>query len=128
MVLFIEKGRFYHFLPVKYIGTGTIPTYDNYYLMLGSLFKKIRCGCKLHEYWWKLPVSVALWQAYRLMQLLTHVNFRESCSLPRYPPCRVADPVHFHLDPANQNFKNLIRILLALAKNPFKQLKMFHVN
>ena len=28
---------------------------------------------------------------------------------------RVVDPVHFHPDPANQNVKNRIRILLLLA-------------
>ena len=33
-----------------------------------------------------------------------------------------ADP-----DPANQNFKNRIRILLALAKNQFKHLIFFHI-
>ena len=30
---------------------------------------------------------------------------------------RVADPVHFRPDPANQNFKNRIRILLLFTKN-----------
>ena len=43
--------------------------------------------------------------------------------------CRVADPVHFwpDPDPANQNFKNWIRILLALTKNQFKHLHFFHI-
>jgi len=43
---------------------------------------------------------------------------------------RVADPVHFQLDPAtdpeNQNFKNWIRILMALTKNQYKHLNFFH--
>ena len=40
---------------------------------------------------------------------------------------RVADLIHFRrgTDPANQNFKNPIRILLALAKNQFKHLNFF---
>ena len=40
---------------------------------------------------------------------------------------RVADPIHFRQDPdpSNQNFKNRIRILLALIKNQFKHLKKF---
>ena len=40
---------------------------------------------------------------------------------------RAADPVHFRPDPdpANQNFKNRIRILLALTKNQFKNLILF---
>ena len=42
---------------------------------------------------------------------------------------RVADPVHFRPDPdpANQNFKFQIRILLALTKNQFKLLNFFHI-
>ena len=37
---------------------------------------------------------------------------------------RVADPVYFRPDPdpENQNFKNRIRILLALTKNQFNHL------
>ena len=31
-------------------------------------------------------------------------------------------------DPANQNFENRIRILLALIKNQFKYLNDFHIN
>jgi len=40
---------------------------------------------------------------------------------------RVVDPVHFRLDPdpANQNFKNRIWILLALTKNQFNHLIFF---
>ena len=43
---------------------------------------------------------------------------------------RVADPVHFWQDPdpANQNFKNQIRILLALTKNQFEHQNFFHIN
>ena len=43
---------------------------------------------------------------------------------------RVADPVHFRPDPdpANQNFKNRIRILLAHTKNQFKYLNFVHIN
>ena len=47
-----------------------------------------------------------------------------------YITLRVADPVHFRpdLDPANQNCKNRIPILLALTKNEFKHLNLFHIN
>ena len=40
----------------------------------------------------------------------------------RYLKSRVADPVHFRPDPdpANQNFEDRIRVLLALAKNKIK--------
>ena len=40
---------------------------------------------------------------------------------------RVADPVHFRPDPdpANQNFKNRIRILLALTKKSIQTSKFF---
>ena len=44
---------------------------------------------------------------------------------------RVADLVHFwpdpapDPDPANQNFENRIRILMALTKNQFKHLNFF---
>ena len=43
---------------------------------------------------------------------------------------RVADPVHFWLDPdpANQNLENRIRILLALTKNQFKHLNLLNIN
>ena len=42
---------------------------------------------------------------------------------------RVADLVHFRPapDPANKNFENRIRILLALIKNQFKHLNFFHI-
>ena len=42
---------------------------------------------------------------------------------------RVADPVHFRPDPdpANQNFNNRIRILLALSKNQLKHPNFFHM-
>ena len=42
---------------------------------------------------------------------------------------RVALPVYFRQDPANQNFKNRIRfwILLTLTKNQFKRLNFFHI-
>ena len=42
------------------------------------------------------------------------------------------DPVHFRPDlaedPANQNLKNRIRILLAFTKNQFKHINFFHSN
>ena len=43
---------------------------------------------------------------------------------------RVADPVLFRPDPepAYQNFKPRIRILLALTKNQFNHLNFFHIN
>ena len=43
---------------------------------------------------------------------------------------RVADPVRFRPDPdpANQDFKNRIRILLALTKNQFKHQIFFQIN
>ena len=48
-----------------------------------------------------------------------------------YISLRVADTVHFRPDPAPdpaiQNFKNRIRILLALTKNQFKHLNFFHI-
>ena len=49
--------------------------------------------------------------------------------LPRSDFVRVADPVHFRPDPdpANQNLKNRIRILLALTKNQLKHLNFFHI-
>ena len=34
---------------------------------------------------------------------------------------RVTDPVRFRPDPANQNFKNRIRVLLAFTKYQYKQ-------
>ena len=40
---------------------------------------------------------------------------------------RVADLVHFRPDPANQNFKNRIRILLALTKNQFNHVNFCHM-
>ena len=45
------------------------------------------------------------------------------------PERRVADPVHFRLDldQAKQNFKNQIRILLALTKNQLKHLNFFRI-
>ena len=54
-------------------------------------------------------------------------KIREKISPECWHHCRVADPFHFRPDPdpANQNFKNRIRILLALTKNQFKNLKFF---
>ena len=42
----------------------------------------------------------------------------------------VADPVHFRPDPADQNFKNWLRVPdpTGLTKNQFKNLIFFHIN
>ena len=54
---------------------------------------------------------------------LTPTNWKRLAQLTR-----VADPVHFRLDPdpANQNFKNRNRILLAIIKIQFKHLHFLY--
>jgi len=62
---------------------------------------------------------------FKLYKLLTSGNVLSQLIV------RVADLVHFWPDPApdpaNQNFKNQIRIQLALTKNQIKHLNFFHI-